>query len=145
MNMELDLPPMSQIGFVVSNVERAIEQHEPMFGPFEVIVSHIEAANFRGTDRDCSVKLGLGKSGDIEIELIELLDGESPHREFLAQGRTGMHHVRFDVENLDERVEQARGIGFQPIWYKQYSEDVKFCYLEREGDSLVIEFLQAPR
>jgi hypothetical protein len=35
--------------------------------------------------------MAFGHSGDLEIELIEVLSGTSPHTEFLDQGRSGMH------------------------------------------------------
>jgi hypothetical protein len=35
-------------------------------------------------------------------------------------------------------------LGYKPIWYKQFTADTTFVYLEREGDPLLIEFLQMP-
>lgn len=140
----LNLPPMVQVGFVVDDMEKALAQYEPLFGPFSVQAIEVEAADYRGKVCDCRLQLAFGKTGDIEIELIQLLEGDSPHGEFLAAGRSGMHHLRFDVDDIDQRIEDARGIGYKPVWYKRYDEDMAFCYMEREGDPLMIEFLQMP-
>jgi hypothetical protein len=55
-----------------------------------------------------------------------------------------MHHLRYRVENTDEWIEKLAPLGYKPIWYKQFSADTVFAYLEREGDPLLIEFLQMP-
>ena len=55
-----------------------------------------------------------------------------------------MHHLRFRVEDTDAWIEKLATAGYRPIWYKQFSEDIVFAYLEREGDPLLIELLQMP-
>ena len=55
-----------------------------------------------------------------------------------------MHHLRFRVEDVDAWIEKMAPLGYQPIWYKQFSPEIVFAYLEREGDPLLIEFLQMP-
>jgi hypothetical protein len=35
-------------------------------------------------------------------------------------------------------------VGYRPIWYKALTPEIVFAYLEREGDPLLIEFLQLP-
>jgi hypothetical protein len=41
-------------------------------------------------------------------------------------------------------VEKVKGIGFELYWHGRPGPDVVFAYCERAGDSLVLEFLQAP-
>ena len=48
--------------------------------------------------------MAFGRSGPLEIELIQPVSGEGPHQEFLDAGNEGMHHVRFRVDDLDARV-----------------------------------------
>ena len=83
-----------------------------------------------------------GRSGELEIEFIEWQGGHSPHREFIEAGREGMHHLRYRVDDTDAWIEKLAPLGYAPIWYKQFSEDTIFAYLEREGDPLLIEFLR---
>ena len=141
---KLDLPPMDQVGFVVPDMDTALQLYEPMFGPFNRMDTEVEQADFRGNPTDCTLKLAFGKSGDVEIELIEITSGNSPHQEFIDAGKSGMQHIRFRVEDCDAKIEEAKIIGYQPIWYKRLSDDIAFVYLEREGDPLIIEFLQMP-
>ena len=55
-----------------------------------------------------------------------------------------MHHLRYRVEDTDAWVEKVAPLGYRPIRYKRFTEDTIFAYLEREGDPLLIEFLQMP-
>ena len=144
LQQQLGLPPADQVGFVVKNLEQSMEKYGPLFGPFSTMDGSVEAADFRGNSKDVKLKLAFGKSGDLEIELIEWLEGESPHSEFIQAGNEGMHHIRFRVEDCDDCVRKAESIGFKRFWYKRLGEDIRFAYMERENDPLIIEFLQMP-
>ncbi len=101
-------------------------------------------ADYRGRIADVKLEIAFGRSGELEIELIEWQGGESPHREFLEQGREGMHHLAYRVDDANAWIERVAAAGYEPIWYKQFSAEIVFAYLEREGDPLLIEFLQMP-
>ncbi|QDX80819.1 hypothetical protein B9N43_05915 [Denitratisoma sp. DHT3] len=137
----LGLPPVDQIGFVVRDLDAAVALYEPVFGPFWRMDGAVSACEFRGRIADVDLQLAFGKSGDLEIELIQWVSGESPHSEFIQRGREGMHHLRFRVADVDAWIARVAPIGYRPIWYKRYSETITFAYLEREGDPLIIEFL----
>ncbi|MDP6980004.1 MAG: VOC family protein [Myxococcota bacterium] len=140
----LGLPQIDQVGFVVKSVDEAEKRYGALFGPFTRMDGSVQAATYRGKQADAQLELLFGRSGDVEMEFIEWKAGESPHREFIEQGREGMHHIRFRVENADEWIERVAEVGYQPIWYKRFSPEIVFAYLEREGDPLLIEFLQMP-
>ncbi len=140
----LGLPPIDQVGFVVRSIEETKQRYGALFGPFTEMDGSVEAADYRGKTADADLAILFGHSGDLEIEFIEWRGGESPHREFIEQGREGMHHLRYRVEDADHWIEKVAQVGYKPIWYKQFSADTVFAYLEREGDPLLIEFLQMP-
>ena len=140
----LGLPPIDQVGFVVRSLDDAEERYGALFGPFTRMDGSVEAANYRGREADAKLSLLFGHSGALEIEFIEWQGGESPHREFIESGQEGMHHLRYRVDDTDAWIEKVASVGYRPIWYKQYTADTIFAYLEREGDPLLIEFLQMP-
>ncbi len=139
-----DLPPCDQIGFVVRDLQAAMAMYAPLFGPFTTMDGSVEQATYRGRLADAGLQIAFGRSGKLEIELIEWTGGESPHREFIEAGREGMHHIRFRVEDTDHWVERLRPLGYEAVWYKRWSADTVFAYLERPGDPTLIEFLQMP-
>ena len=141
---ELGLPPIDQIGFVVKDIDAAIARYDALFGPFSRMEAEVPAAQYRGREASCELKLAFGRSGDVEIELIQWVSGESPHREFIESQREGMQHLRFRVEDTDQWIEKLAALGYEPIWYKRWSDDTIFAYLERADDPLLIELLQMP-
>lgn len=138
----LKLGPIDQVGFVVRNLEQAIAQYSPLFGEFTLMDAPDMEWNYRGQQENSSLRLAFARSGDIEIELIEWLEGGTPHKEFLDKGREGMHHLRFRVDNLEDKIEAARAVGYEAVWVKRFADNLAAAYLEREGDPLLIELFE---
>ncbi|HPG27946.1 MAG: VOC family protein [Spirochaetaceae bacterium] len=141
---DLGLPRIDQVGFVVRSIAEARERYGPLFGPWHEMDGSVQAADYRGRKADVELAILFGHSGDVEMEFIEWRGGESPHREFIEQGREGMHHLRYRVDDADAWIARLAPLGYAPIWYKVFSADTVFAYLERPGDPLLIEFLQMP-
>jgi catechol 2,3-dioxygenase-like lactoylglutathione lyase family enzyme len=139
---QLNLPDLDQVGFVVRDLEQALALYEPLFGPFSRMDPGPMVYDYRGAQEECTMRLAFGSSGDVEIELIEWIDGGCPHKEFLDAGREGMHHLRFIVEDLDATVAEARLFGYEAIWAKRYGAGLAVAYMERAGDPLLIEFFE---
>lgn len=138
---ELGLPPIDQVSYVVKDMDRALERFEPLFGSFQVMQVTLVGTRYRGRPADVTLKLGFGRSGAIEIELIEVVSGESPHREFLEKHGEGQHHVRCVVSDLDAVLARAARHGFEDIWsHAMPGSGVRWVYLERDGT--VLELLQ---
>ena len=82
------LPSIYQLGYVVADVEKVAKRYEsaldigPFVGPFIV---PMKKAIFMGRTVSTRIKTAFAKSGDIQIELIQPLDGENPYTEFLAK------------------------------------------------------------
>ncbi|MEM8497691.1 MAG: VOC family protein [Pseudomonadota bacterium] len=138
----LNLPPMDQVGFVFKDIEAAIEKYEPLFGPFKRMDPGPYDYVFRGQSEPAEVKLAFGKSGEIEIELIEWVSGGTPHKEFIDAGFEGMHHLRFIVEDLQTIIERAKPFGYEPIWRADFAPGLAVAYMERADDPLLVEFFE---
>lgn len=138
----LNLPPLDQVGFVVRDMDAARALYEPMFGPFTTMDPGPMTYDYRGEQEECDMRLAFGKSGDVEIELIQWLAGGCPHREFLDAGREGIHHLRFRIDDLDSKVAEAEAIGYRPVWRKRFGEGLAVAYLERDGDPLLLELFE---
>ncbi|NQX87619.1 MAG: VOC family protein [Halioglobus sp.] len=142
---ELNLPDLNQVGFVVRDLDAALALYAPMFGPFTTLEPGPMRYHYRGQEEACDMLLAFGRSGDVEIELIQWVSGGCPHKEFLDAGREGMHHLRFTVEDLEGAVSDAGHIGYTSIWGKRYGAGLAVAYLERRGDPLLIEFFENHR
>lgn len=140
----LGLPPLAQLGFVVRDITESMAKYDSLYGPWEHLDGSVPAATYRGRIADATLKVAIGHSGPLEIELIEWVAGDSPHREFIERGREGMHHVQYRVEDAEGWIRRIAPLGYAPIWYKRWCADTTFAYLERPGDPLIVEFLEMP-
>jgi methylmalonyl-CoA/ethylmalonyl-CoA epimerase len=140
----IGLPPLEQVGYVFRDLAAAVKLYDPLFGPFTYMDAVVEGAMYRGKLADVSMKIACGMSGNVEIELIQIVWGRSPHQEFIDLGREGMHHLRFRADDCDRWVKKMAPLGYEPIWYKAWPElgNCKCAYLERPGDPLIVEFFE---
>jgi catechol 2,3-dioxygenase-like lactoylglutathione lyase family enzyme len=142
----LGLGPIDQVSYVVADLERALPRYEAMFGPFQTGTSPLPDCTIRGRRADCVLKLAVNNAGPVEIELIEVLEGDTPHSEHLRAHGEGLHHVRFRVDDLDAKLPELETAGYRTVFEKRFGPNVAFAYLEAPeeiGGSLV-ELLQMP-
>ena len=139
---QLGLPACDQIGFVYRDLDAAIARMTPVFGPFERFEYGEMTWNYRGTEEPSEIVLALGRSGDVEIELIQWVSGATPHKEFLDAGREGLHHIRFVVDDVDRMIDKAAPVGWRPVWHKRFGEGLAAAYLERDEEPLLVEFFE---
>ena len=134
------LGAIDQVGYVVRDLDASLPAYEALFGPFEIMDSPLEGVLFRGQPIDCRLKLAFNRSGPIEIELIEVVEGETPHSEHLRRCGEGPHHVRFVVDDLDEKEALLEQAGYRTIFRKRFGPKLAFAYLETPaalGGSLI--------
>lgn len=142
----LGLGPIDQTAYVVESIDASLPVYEALYGAFQVGETPMSEVTFRGKEIACKLKLAVNNSGPIEIELIEVLEGETPHREHLRQHGEGLHHVRFRVTDIDAKIKALEVEGYRNIFFKRFGPTVAFAYLESPeaiGKSL-IELLEMP-
>ena len=97
---------VSQIGIVVRDMDKALKNYSEIFGiefP-KVFIPEYFNRTYKGKPADFKYKVALGMMGDLQVELIEPMQGETAYREFLEKWGEGIHHLGFDVKNMDERI-----------------------------------------
>ena len=116
---EFKLPRIYQLGYVVADVEKAARHYESTFdiGPFAgPIVVPMKRAVLMGRTVDTKIKTAFAKSGDIQIELIQPLDGDNPYMEWLAWRGDGIHHLGFKVDDMEQAKAEFARKGMQPFF-----------------------------
>ncbi len=139
------LPPVEQIGIVVRNVDQAVEFFTSVFGwgPFQIRESEMKGFTYDGRRGDCRLKMAFARSGDIEIELIEVLEGETPHTDFLRRHGEGMQHLRFRVDDFDGMIAALAKKGVEPLWSQRFPGIAAFAYMKAEKTSgLMVELFE---
>jgi len=143
---KFDLGEIDQVGYVVKDLDKALPRFEALFGEFSRMDSTTPGTVFRGRESDVTLKMAFGRSGAVEIELIQPVSGEGPHQEFIDAGNEGAHHVRFRIDDLDGRLPELNAAGYETVWYNRFTPEIAWAYLEapaEEGGGL-FELLEMP-
>ena len=106
-----------------------------ILGPIEMEII------LRGKETKWTVTGGFSRLfNNVELELIQPESGKSIHQEFLDQGREGLHHIRYDVEDLPVVLEkfEEEGIG---ILQEGRIVGLKYVYMDTESIlGIIVEF-----
>ena len=138
------LGAIDQVGFVVRDLDAACARYAALFGPWQRAESPLTGVLHRGRPSDVHLRLAFGHAGPLEMEFIAVASGTSPHSEFLAAGREGIHHVRYPVRDLAATVAALEREGFVSIW-SHVIGPYKWAYCEHTSrDGVLIELLEAP-
>ena len=130
------LPPVSQIGIVVKDIEKTAEYYTSMFGigPFTVYDTGLPGAVSYGKPAPVKMKIALAQTGLIEIELIQPLEGGELYTEFLRNKGEGLHHLGIhvgDFETYDGLLAKLGNQGIKsPLSYR--GRRLAFAYLDTQ-------------
>jgi len=109
---------VDQLGFVYKDVEKQAKIFEELFNipKFAIIPETTQVLKYRGKDSKVNTKIALSRQFNIQIELIQLIEGESIYKEFLDQGREGLHHISLFVEDINPYIEYFEKRGIEMIY-----------------------------
>ncbi|WP_394743120.1 VOC family protein [Natronococcus roseus] len=139
-NVGIDIPAVSQIAWVVEDVEAAMERYNRVlgFGPWEVHriepPEHREMS-YRGAETECAFEIGYATLGDVEIEFVEPLSGESIHQDFLEAHGEGVHHLACFESTTSMRSSAPSKTPGYP-WFKTGSGTTDTTYTSTHASTL---------
>lgn len=133
----IEVPSVSQVAWVVEDLEDAIERYSKTLGigPWEV--HYIEPPehremSYRGRETECAFAVGYATIDDIEIEFVEPLDGDSIHQDFLDEHGEGIHHLAcFEFEEVSEVVNAFENAGI-PVVQDGKWHDRHYMYFDTQ-------------
>lgn len=99
---KLSMP--NQIGFAVNSVDATLQHYRDKFGLIGT-VQHAElnercAYRYRGKPAQCVLKIGVIALEGVDLEFIEVIEGEHPARDHLQSYGEGVNHLGFFVEDV---------------------------------------------
>lgn len=95
---------VAHIGIAVASLAEALAFYRDVLG--------VEPGPPETADGATIVGLALG---DVQVELLEPRDPDSPVARFLARRGPGIHHVCFRVADLDQALERCRAAGYRLV------------------------------
>jgi methylmalonyl-CoA/ethylmalonyl-CoA epimerase len=134
------------IGLVVKDMDAAIKRLTALgIGPFRPRILPPDAKEtYRGKPfiPGKRVAIQLTRIGNLELELIQPLDGASPHQEFLDSKGEGIQHLGFIVDNLAESVKDLTAEGSEVMLTSQFKGGGGAAYLDLNAAGLIVELVE---
>ena len=93
---------IDHVGIVVKSIDKALEKYSNNFG-FKIVESL--------TDTKQEIKSVMVSINEATLELTEPLSANSSIARFLEQRGEGMHHLSFEVDNIEETMESFQKKG----------------------------------
>ncbi|HZF63346.1 MAG TPA: methylmalonyl-CoA epimerase [Chitinophagaceae bacterium] len=85
------------------------------------------------------------QKGETKIELLQSLVDDSTVQKFVDKNGEGLHHIAFEVDNIEEEMERLTSQGFTLLNQKpkQGADNKLVCFLHPKGtNGVLIELCQ---
>lgn len=118
LNIDLSSLKVDQLGYVYKDIREQAKIMEKFIGiPKFTILGPVELdAIYRGKETKFKASGAFGRLFDnIEIELLQHDGGQSLYKEFLEQGKEGLHHIRYKTDDLSAVIEGFKEKGIDVI------------------------------
>jgi methylmalonyl-CoA/ethylmalonyl-CoA epimerase len=129
----LGLPPVSQIGIVTRDMDKAIDFCTKVlkFPRFNVFSPDYADRTYRGRPGNFKMRIAIAPLGPVDLEFIEPMHGETIYDEFLQVKGEGLHHLGFVVEDIKGTIDAMKRLGIQ-VLQSGKRPGVSFAYMDTE-------------
>lgn len=143
-----------QIAFIVKDLHETIENYYKYFGiaPWHIYIYGkplVKKMTLYGKETEYKMKVGLSYFGDMRIELIEPLEGDTLYKKFVEEHGYGVQHLGFLVGNMEEAIKTAEEAGFKMIMDGSGfgpDGDGHYAYLDTEDTiGITVELIERPK
>ena len=94
---------IEHIGIAVKSLKDSNKLFESLFGKSHYKIESVESE---------SVNTSFFKLGESKIELLEATDDDGPIAKFIAKKGEGIHHIAFDVDDIEAEIKRLKKEGF---------------------------------
>jgi methylmalonyl-CoA/ethylmalonyl-CoA epimerase len=127
---------IEHIGIAVSDMEQAVKTYEqllqtPCYKKEQVASEGVETAFFQ--------------LADSKIELLEAMNEDSPIAKFILKKGEGIHHIAFEVEDIEAEMKRLSALGFQVLneQPKRGADNKLVCFLHpKSAHGVLVELCQ---
>lgn len=104
--MNFRMKNIEHIGIAVKNLDAANDLFSKLLGKPSYKTEIVESER---------VKTSFFKVGNNKIELLEGMDEGSIITKFIERKGEGVHHIAFEVENINEEIKRLKNEGFEVL------------------------------
>jgi catechol 2,3-dioxygenase-like lactoylglutathione lyase family enzyme len=144
---------IAQVAFVVRDLEKTVENYWKIFGigPWHFYTYGkplVKKMSYKGKSADYSMRIALSYIGDLRIELIEMMKGNTIYADSVKEHGFGFHHFGILVDDMDDAIAQAEKAGYRIIQDGSgfgRDGDGHYAYIDTEEDvGVTLELIQRP-
>jgi methylmalonyl-CoA/ethylmalonyl-CoA epimerase len=142
---------LAQVAIVVRDIEASSKRWAAVLGqpaPKIITVQPGSEANmtFRGLPSDAQAKLAFFNLGQVQLELIEPMGGQSTWQEALDKNGESVHHLAFWVEGMQKSVDFLAEQGIPMLQRGDMGANGQYAYFDAEKPlGVVLELLEKER
>jgi methylmalonyl-CoA/ethylmalonyl-CoA epimerase len=127
---------IEHIGIAVKNLDASNELFKKLFGKEHYKVEAVESEG---------VSTSFFMLGETKIELLEASNSNSAIAKFIEKKGEGIHHIAYEVDDIEKEMERLRGEGFELIHQqpKDGADNKRICFLHpKSTNGVLVELCQ---
>ena len=127
---------IEHIGISVYDIEASNKVFTKIFGKKNYKSESVESE---------SVITSFFQVGESKIELVSSTNQDSPIAKYMAKNREGMHHIAFDVADINSEMKRLQSEGIRTLndQPKQGADNKLICFLHpKDTNGVLIELCQ---
>ena len=128
---------VEHIGIAVKTFETAIPLYEKLLNTICYKTEVVESEK---------VNTAFFRQGETKIELLESIEPDGVIARFIEKKGEGIHHIAFEVEDIEVEMKRLRGEGFVLLNEnpKKGADNKWVCFLHPKGtNGVLVELCQA--
>ena len=135
---------LTQVGVVVKDVKQVAERLTFLgIGPFQEMKLPVDRQElFRGKPVLADAKIMGATFGGTQLELIQPLAVESPHREFLETKGEGIQHIMVAVDDIEMEIKRLTDKGCTVLLDIRMPGGLHGAYIDLHAGGIIIEMFQ---
>jgi hypothetical protein len=143
-NLNFGSMNIEQLSFVFKDIKKQAKIMEDLYGipKFAVMEDMTHQCVFRGKEVDVTLDFGFSRLFNVQIELQQWKSGDSVFKEFIDEGKEGLHSVGLYTEDLQAVIDAFKAKGIEVIQTGQIGKQW-FAYFDtKKTFGILLEFQQ---
>ena len=127
---------VEHIGIAVKDLESGNELYARLLGEEHYKIEEVASEH---------VKTSFFQAGSTKIELLEATDPQSAIARFIEKRGEGIHHIAFEVKDIEAEMERLRRAGFQLLNEKpkEGADNKLVCFVHpKSANGVLVELCQ---
>ena len=129
------MPKIEHIGIAVKDLDEAVDRFSKLLNTSPYKTEKVESEG---------VSTVFFETGESKVELLESTDPNGPIGKYISKKGEGIHHIAFDVDDIQSEMERLKNEGFDIIGDIREGADNKLvCFIHpKSANGVLIELCQ---